>query len=269
MKVAVAQFASGPDKSANLEHISTLAEQAAQAGARLVVFPEGAMHTFGALSDDLSPIAEPLDGPFVDRLSKLASRLDLTLAACMFETIAGDHRIYNTAVVVGARRGLIASHRKRHLYDAFEERESDRMRPGDEDLPLVDIEGFSTAIAVCYELRFPAFVQDAADRGAELLAVPSAWVAGPLKEEHWSIMVRARAIENTMYVAGAGMSGVGYCGKSMVVDPMGVVATALGEAEGVAVAEVTKQRLAQVRARLPLVDQRRAATRTRSESALA
>jgi deaminated glutathione amidase len=261
VRIAVAQFAPTADKTANLEHISGFAEQSARAGARMVVFPEGAMHTFGELTDDLSPVAEPLDGPFVAHLSKLASRLDIALVAGMFEAIPGDHRIHNTAVVVDRRNGVVVAHRKRHLYDAFGERESDRFRAGTEDVPLIDVDGFTTAVVVCYELRFPAFIQDAADRGAEVLVVPAAWVAGPLKEEHWTLMVRARAIENTMYVAGAGETGAGFCGRSMLVDPLGVIECGLGEAAGVAVGEVTKERLASVRARLPLVEQRRAAAR--------
>jgi len=261
VKIAVAQFAPTADKTANLEHISGLAEQSARAGARMIVFPEGAMHTFGELTDDLSPVAEPLDGPFIAYLTKLASRLDLVLVAGMFEAIPGDHRIHNTAVVVDRRNGVVVAHRKRHLYDAFGERESDRFRAGTEDAPLIDVDGFTTAVVVCYELRFPAFIQNAADRGAEVLVVPAAWVAGPLKEEHWTLMVRARAIENTMYVAGAGVTGAGYCGRSMLVDPLGVIECGLGEAAGAAVGEVTKERLASVRARLPLVEQRRAAAR--------
>jgi predicted amidohydrolase len=258
MKVAVAQYESGRDKTANLKRIAALAAEAASAGARLVVFPEGSMHTFGELTDDLRPAAEPVDGPFVEELRGLASRLGVTLVAGMFESIPGDHLISNTAVVVDPRKGLVAAHRKRHLYDAFGERESDRFHPGDADLPIIEVDGFSTAVAICYELRFPTFIQHAADRGADLLAVPSAWVAGPLKEEHWNIIVRARAIENTMYVAAAGMTGVGYCARSMVVDPMGMVMAGLGEAAGVAVAELSQDRLAQVRAKLPLVAQRRA-----------
>jgi predicted amidohydrolase len=257
MRVAVAQFESGPDKDANLNRIVALAEEAAAAGARLAVFPEGSMHTFGLLTDDLRPAAEPLDGPFVGALARLASRLGLTLVAGVFETIPGDARISNTAVVIDPRSGLVATHRKRHLYDAFGERESDRFRPGDADLPVVEIDGFQTAVAICYELRFPSFIQDATDRGADLLAVPSAWVAGPLKEEHWNLVVRSRALENTMYVAAAGMSGVRYCARSMIVDPMGVITAGLGEAAGVAVAEVSHERLAHVRAKLPLVAQRR------------
>lgn len=136
------------------------------------------------------------------------------------------------------------------------------MRAGTEDPPVFEVDGFKTTVVVCYELRFPAYIQELADRGADLLLVPAAWVAGPMKEDHWQVMVRARAIENTMYIAGAGMTGVGYCGRSMVVDPLGVVEVGLGEAEGVAVGEVTKERLAKIRARLPLVEQRRAASRT-------
>jgi len=259
MKVAVGQFAAGSDKRANLERISTLSEEAARTGARLVVFPEGAMHTFGELTDDLSPAAESLDGRFVSELSRLATRLRLTLVAGMFEAIPGDRHIYNTAVVVDPQRGLVASHRKRYLYDAFGEKESDRMLAGTEDLPLVEVEGFSVAVAICYELRFPSFIQQAADAGADVLALPAAWVAGPLKEDHWAVTVRSRAIENTMYVAGAGMTGPGYCARSMIVDPLGVVVAGLGEAEGVTVSEVSKERLAKARARLPVVAQRRVA----------
>jgi predicted amidohydrolase len=258
MKVAVGQFASGADKTANIERIAALTAEAARGGARIAVFPEGAMHTFGELSDDLRPAAEPLDGPFVDALVRLTYRLGLIVVAGMFEAIPGEQRIYNTAVVVDPRDGLIASHRKQHLYDAFGEKESDRFRPGTAEPPLLQIDGFKVAVVICYEIRFPSYVQEIADRGADLLLVPAAWVAGPLKEEHWVTMVRARAMENTMYVAGAGMAGVGYCARSMIVDPLGVITHGLGEAEAIAIGEISEERLAKARAKLPLVAQRRA-----------
>lgn len=259
MRVAVAQFSVTKDKAENRQRIGRLAEDAARAGARLAVLPELAMVDFGTSGADLRESAEPLDGPFVENLAKLAERLDLTLVAGMFESIAGEPRVHNTAVVVDPNRGLVAAYRKRNLYDAFGERESDQIQPGVEAPPLFEVDGFTTALVVCYDLRFPGFIADVADRGADLLLVPAAWVAGPLKEEHWSVLVRARAIENTIYLAGAGQSGVRYCGRSGIVDPMGVVTSSLGEAEGVATAEVSKERLAAVRARLPLLVQRRAA----------
>ncbi len=259
MRIAVGQFAAGADKAYNIARLSELAAQAAHAGARVVVFPEGAMHTFGELSDDLRLAAEPLDGPFVDALQRLAYRLGVIVVAGMFEAVPGDHRIHNTAVVVDPRDGLLAAHRKRHLYDAFGEKESDRFLAGVDEPPLLDIDGFKTALVICYEIRFPSYIQALADCGAQLLLVPAAWVAGPLKEEHWTLMTRARALENTMYVAGAGMAGAGYCARSMIVDPLGVVSVGLGESEGIGVGDISEERLAKARARLPLVEQRRAA----------
>jgi predicted amidohydrolase len=258
MKIAVAQFDAGADKSTNVERIAALTGQAVKAGARAVVFPEGAMHTFGELKEDLKLVAEPLDGPFVESLMRLAYRVGIIVVAGMFESIPGGERIYNTAVVVDPRDGIIAMHRKRRLYDAFGEKESDRFKPGDETPPIFELDGFKTALVICYEIRFPGDVQDLADRGAQLLLVPAAWVAGPLKEEHWTVMVRARAMENTMYVAAAAMAGTGYCARSMIVDPLGVVVSGLGENEDMTLGEVSEERLRKARARLPLVEQRRA-----------
>ena len=180
MRIAVAQFASGADKSTNVERIAALTTQASKAGARMVVFPEGAMHTFGELKDDLRPAAEPLDGPFVDSLMRLAYRLGIIVVAGMFEAIPGEERIHNTTVVIDPRDGILAAHRKAHLYDAFGEKESERFLAGTEDPPLLEIDGFKIGLVVCYELRFPAYIQQIADRGADLLLVPAAWVAGPL-----------------------------------------------------------------------------------------
>jgi predicted amidohydrolase len=257
MKVAVAQFSAGNDKDANLRSIAGLAGQAAKAGAQVVVFPEAAMRDFGARTDDLASDAEPTDGQFTTELRRLAGHHGLTIVAGMFEAIPGDHRIYNTLVVVDRQGGLTTTYRKRHLYDAFGDKESARMKAGEEDPPLIELQGFAVAVAICYDIRFPAFIGRLADRGADVLLLPSAWVAGPLKETHWNVLARARAIDNTMYVAAAGQTGAAYCGQSLIVDPLGVVVAGLGEAEGVAVAEISHERLKLARARLPLVAQRR------------
>ena len=95
------------------------------------------------------------------------------------------------------------------------------------------------------------------DRGAEIVGHPAAWVRGPLKEDHWETLLRARAIENTAYVVGAGQTGRMYVGSSMVVDPAGVAIARLGDEEGIAVAEVTRERVAEVRARNPSLANRR------------
>lgn len=257
MRVAVGQFSACMDKAANLERIGALVAQAGSLGARLLILPEGGMCDFGRPADDLRPLAEPVGGPFVDRLQRLASRYRVALVCGMFETIPGSGRIHNTAVVVDAKLGLIGAYRKRHLFDAFSDRESDRFQPGDADSPILDVGGFKLGVAICYELRFPTLFQELADRGAELVVLPSAWVAGPLKEEQWGVLARARAMDNTIYFAAAGQVGGRYAGRSLIVDPFGAALAGLGESEGVAVADLTHERLVEVRARLPLLDQRR------------
>jgi deaminated glutathione amidase len=177
----------------------------------------------------------------------------------MFESIPGGSRIYNSAVAVSPGEGMVAVYRKRRLFDAFSDRESDRFDSGHGEPPIFAVAGFQVGVVICYELRFPNLFEGLADRGADLVVVPAAWVAGPLKEEHWKVLVTARAVDNTIYVAGAAQMGGRYAARSLVVDPFGAELAGLAEAEGIAVAEISKERLAEVRARLPLLAQRREA----------
>lgn len=259
MRIAIGQFSAGMDKPANLARIAELTARAADAGAQVVVFPEGAMCDFGAPKDDLRGTAEPLNGRFVQTLSELAARFGLTMVAGMFESIPGEMLIYNSAVVVDPTKGLVGTYRKRHLFDAFGETESERFRRGGEDPLLIEVGGFKAAVVICYDMRFASFIERAADAGAELVVAPAAWVAGPLKEEHLSVLARARALDNTVYVAVGGQTGPAYTGRSVIVDPLGVTLAGLGDAEGVGVAEVSHERLKAARARLPVLAQRRAA----------
>ena len=245
-------------KPANLERIAILTAQAAESGARVVVFPEAAMCDFGEKTVDLQSVAEPLDGRFVTTLSELASRHGVTVVSGMFETIPGERLIHNSAVVVDPLKGLAGTFHKRHLFDAFGELESARVRAGTEDPLQIEVEGFRAAVVICYDMRFASYVEGAADQGAELLLAPAAWVAGPLKEEHLSVVARARAIDNTMYVAVGGMAGIGYTGRSVIVDPLGASIAGLGDGEGVAIADISHERLREARTRLPVLAQRRA-----------
>ena len=255
MRVAVAQFAASLDKAANLDQISALSEAAARDRARLVVLPEAAMCDFGHPKDDLHTPAEPVAGPFTEALRKLAASHQQVIVAGMFESIPGDPRVFNTAVVVDGR-GVIAAYRKRHLFDALGDLESTRIRSGPDDPPIVEVDGFKVGVAICYDMRFASFIGGIADRGAGLLVVPAAWVSGPLKEDHWTVLVRARAMDSTMYVAAAGQTGSHYSASSAIVDPLGVVVARLGEAPGVATADISIERLDSVRAELPLLTQR-------------
>jgi deaminated glutathione amidase len=247
VRVVLVQAASGIDKAANLASVTQLLTQAERHQPDLVVFPEAFMHDFGKPDSRLAPVAEALDGPFVSLLAQRARALGSVVIAGMFEQSADAERPYNTVVALGADGKLLASYRKAHLYDSFGYRESDRLLAGEPRPVVIDVDGFAVGLMTCYDLRFPEFGRLLVDAGATAVAVPAAWVRGPLKEDHWETLVRARAIENTCFVFGAAQCGPHYAGRSMVVDPMGVALASLGEGPGLAVAEVDADRIEEVR----------------------
>jgi predicted amidohydrolase len=253
----VVQFEAATDPAANLKRIGELVDEAAAAGAALVVLPEGAMHDFGPPDLALGPVAQAVGGDFTNELGSLAKRHGLTIVAGMFEQSDDADRPYNTLVVVGPDGEVRASYRKVHLYDSFGYRESDRLLRGDLVPVVVPVDGLTLGLLTCYDLRFPEYARMLVDAGADTLVVPAAWVRGPLKEDHWETLLRARAIENTAYVVAAAQTGRSYVGSSMIVDPMGVTTARLGDEEGVVTADLTPARLADVRRRNPSLANRR------------
>lgn len=254
--MCVGQFSARTDKAANRAVLAELIASAAGEGAALVALPEAAMYDFGPPGHSLSDAAEKLDGEFVTSLHELVSRHAVTAVAGMFEISDDPDRPYNTLVVVDAD-GLRASYRKTYLYDSFGYRESDRLSAGPGAPVVVPMGAMRVGLLTCYDLRFPEFARSLVIAGADLLVVPAAWVRGPLKEDHWHTLVRARAIENTVFVAAAAQCGDFYCGRSMIVDPMGVVMSALGEQAGLAVADVRVERRDEVRRINPSLANRR------------
>jgi predicted amidohydrolase len=153
--------------------------------------------------------------------------------------------------------GLVASYRKIHLYDSFGYQESDRLSAGPVEPVLVEVGGVSVGLMTCYDLRFPELARELVRLGAELLVVPSAWVAGPRKVEHWQTLVSARAIENTVYVAAVGQPGPRYTGHSLVVDPAGRELARVGDGEHLLSAPVDTDEVARTRAENPSLANRR------------
>jgi len=261
MRVALCQLPISPEPAVNLERVAGAMTTAAQQGADLAVFPEATQARFGS---DLRAVAEPLDGAFGAGLAELARGAGVALVAGVFEP-APDGRVYNTAVAYGGSGELVAAYRKIHLFDALGERESAVVAPGSEPV-VADLAGVRVGFATCYDVRFPELFRALVARGAELIVVPGAWAAGLFKEEHWVTLARARAIENTVWVAAAGQvpdpdspatrapTGVG---RSMLVDPMGAVRADLGLWPQVAVAELDSAMTARVRAVLPCLEHRR------------
>jgi deaminated glutathione amidase len=259
MKIAVAQFAAGMDKPANLARVHALIGEAADAGATLVIAPEASMNDFGPQELALAPFAESLDGAFVTGLADVAARRGVTVVAGMFESVEGDStRAYNTVVALDPSGNLIGRYRKQHMFDAYGWRESERLVAGEPaDRLVLDCGEFRVGVLTCYDIRFPELTRALVDDGATLLAVPSAWVAGPRKATQFRTLATARALENVCYLAGAVQSPPGYTGESCIIDPFGEVLAELGEADGVAVAEILAKRVLECRDRVPSLDNRR------------
>ncbi len=261
MRVALGQLPISSDPRVNLGRVAAAAHAVAAQGAQLAVFPEGTQARFSA---DLRSVAEPLDGPFCRGLATAARSAGLAIVAGLFEP-APDGRVFNTTVGYDGDGELAAVYRKIHLFDALGHRESDTVAPGD-DVVIATLAGLRVGFMTCYDVRFPELARELAIAGAQLLVLPAAWAAGTFKEEHWVTLVRARAIENTVWVAAAGQvpdpaeaptrapTGIG---RSLLVDPMGAVRIDLGPAGGIGVGDVDSEYTERVRATLPCLASRR------------
>lgn len=258
VSVAVAQFAATADKSANIKKSIEAVAEAAASGARLVVLPEASMYADAALATGSSEYAERLDGPYVSAVQEAARAHQIAVVTGMTELDTTVNQTYNTAVAVDPSGKLIGSYRKLHLCDSFGFCESDMYSSGDFAPPLTfELGGLTVGVMICYDMRFPEVARYLVDAGATVLATPSAWLAGPTKESHWEILARARAIENTCYVLATSQTGPACTAQSMVVDPMGTVVAGAGEEPGQAVAAISAERVAQVRAKNPALVNRR------------
>lgn len=263
MRVAMCQISVSDDPEQNLSRIrvALATASAAPGGADLAVFPEAAQIRFG---NDLAARAEPLDGPFVTALRAMAREHGMALIAGVFEP-SGDGRVFNTAVAIEASGDIAGAYRKIHLFDAFGDLESDRVASGDTPV-VVTLAGTRIGLLTCYDVRFPELARALMDRGAELLVIIAAWAQGTFKEEHWTTLVRARAIENTVWTAAVDQApepgtrparGPAGVGRSLLVDPMGVVRADLGPFPDVHVLEIDQAVTDRIRRILPVLSHRR------------
>lgn len=261
LTAAVAQFLATDDVEKNLRRIDELTAQAADRGARLVVFPEAAMYPWDVSAEGLAEAARTSARQFADGLATVAAEHEVTLVAGMFEPRT-EAAPYNRMLAVGPNGAVRGSYDKVHLYDAFSWRESDKVSPGPtredgSELCTLPLGPFTIGLLNCYDLRFPEQARLLAERGADVLVVSSAWVAGPFKEMHWETLLRARAIENTSYVLAADQPPPASVGLSMIVDPFGIIAGGCPTREGVAVHELDAAHVREVRETVPSLSDRR------------
>jgi deaminated glutathione amidase len=264
LRVGAVQLNATQDTDRNLETADRLVREAAGRGAELVVLPE----KWSVLGTDeqLSAGAQPLDGPCISWARAAARELGIDLlAGSIVERVAGQEKAANTSVHVGVDGEVRAVYRKIHMFDVEVDgvvyAESATEEPGDEPVVSALADGTALGMSICYDLRFPELYRILAVRGAEVIVVPSAFTLATTRD-HWEVLVRARAIENQCFVVAAnqiGRDGAGHRagGRSMIVDPWGLVLATASDIETAIVADLDFATLHDVRRRLPSLANRR------------
>jgi predicted amidohydrolase len=256
MRVACVQMNADRPLDDTLATAERLVADAASRGAEVVVLPEKWNGTGDAAR--MLEVAEPLDGRTVGALAGWARRHGIWLiGGSISERVEGDERIRNTSVVLDPDGTVTAAYRKVHLFDidlpGKSYRESDTERPGEEAV-LTTVAGWPVGLTICYDLRFPELYRALAVAGAELLTVPAGFTR-ETGRDHWEVLLRARAIENQCYVVAPNQhgpwAGSPTYGRSLIVDPWGLVLASAGDGEGVCVAELERERVRAVRAAIP------------------
>ncbi len=261
MRVAAVQLNSNGDKARNLAAAEGLVRAAAADGAELVALPE----KWNLLGDgeEIAAAAEALDGPSLTAARSWARELSIHLLAGSIAE-SGEEKAFNTSVLIGPDGADLATYRKIHMFDVeaggVVYRESDHEQPG-EEIVSAALDGVEVGLSVCYDLRFPELYRILAVRGARLIAVPSAFTAATGRD-HWQVLLRARAIENQVFVLAPNQVGEApphydSYGRSAIVDPWGVTLATAPDEECFVAAELDLGAQERVRERLPSLANRR------------
>jgi deaminated glutathione amidase len=264
MRIACVQMMSRADKAANLEKAERLVAEAAASGAEIVLLPEKWNYIGDA--EGLHENAEPLDGgESVEAMSAWSEQHGITLVGgSITERREGREKASNTCLVFEADGSLQTVYRKIHLFDVdvggLVYRESEAEEAGDEPV-LAHAGDWNIGLSICYDVRFPELYRFLAVEGADVLTVPSHFTLHTGRD-HWEVLLRARAIENTCYLAAAAQIGEtrpgrpSY-GRSLVADPWGLVLALAPDEETVITADLDRARLEDVRQNLPSLASRR------------
>jgi predicted amidohydrolase len=263
LRAAAVQLHATADADANVAVADTLVREAAARGARLVLLPEK-WPLYGS-GEQLRAGAQPIDGPAMSWARAAARELGIDLVAGSFTELTADGARQNTSLHIGPDGGIRAIYRKIHMFDVtidgLDYRESEHEDAGDEIVLSRTDDGLELGMTICYDLRFPELYRILALRGARVLLVPAAFTLSTTRD-HWEVLLRARAVENQAFVIAANQIGENEPGRfsggrSMIIDPWGVVLAQATDTEGVIVADLDLARLESIRSTLPSLANRR------------
>ncbi len=259
MKVAIIQFKALTSKENNLKKIISYISKAASKNATLCAFPEFMMFYTNSSQTpkQLADLSETINGNFVTTIANAAKIHHIQVVGSFYEKSRKKNRVYDTAFIIDKSGKIISTYRKIHLYDALGFRESNKMTSGSKIAKPVKTSIGKIGMMICYDLRFPEIARSLAVSGSEILVVPSAWVKGNMKEEHWITINKTRAIENGCYVIAPDQVENIYCGRSLVVDPYGKILLDMKKKKGIGYVNIDLNKVKQTRKILPLLKNRR------------
>lgn len=265
MRVAAVQMTSTDDVAANLAAAGSFLAEAAAAGAALAALPEN--FAYLRREGTRAPCAQGLDGEIAGFLRETARRHRFWLLGGSFPEDAGDGRVFNTSLLLSPEGAVEAVYRKIHLFDVdlraqggSEFRESAAIAPG-QDVAVAKTPFGGVGLSICYDVRFPELYRAQSERGVRFLAVPAAF-AVETGRDHWEVLLRARAIENQAFVVAPAQWGRhsperSSYGRSLIVDPWGLVLARAPDRPGVILAECDLAAQDRLRAALPVLAHRR------------
>ncbi len=276
VEVAIVQMKSSLNKDENLKFSLEQIKEARRKKAHIICFPEFQM-AFSPNSQstkELFSVSELLDGNFVTELRKSARENDIFVIGTIYErsnkvsdglnkslnnsdNFDNRYCVYDTVVFIDNEGIMVSYYRKLHLYNALGFQESKKLLSGNKLFSPVDSPLGKLGVLVCYDLRFPELGRLLAIEGSTALVAPSGWVQGPMKEDHWLTMCKARSIENGVYLIAPNQVGNIFCGHSLIIDPFGIVILDMGTREGVEIIDLDLGRIDLVRNDLPLLKNRR------------
>jgi len=252
LRIGVCQLAGYKSPFESLKKIEYFCNKAQKYHIDLVVFPEMAM---GVIDKANTPkLLSSNFSTYVTKLIDISKKNKIDIITTAWEP--EKQKPYNSAIFVKNDGSTSILYRKLHLFDSLGYNESNLVLPGDNPPEIIDYMGFKISVSICYDLRFPELYRYQAQKGTEVSIICSGWYMGKYKEDHFITLLKARAIENTMYVLCSNLCGSNFCGRSSIFDPFGIQLCDAGEEENLIYVSIKKDRIEKIRKTLPCLKHR-------------
>lgn len=256
VRLTLLQLRARSSKEESLRAVQKLLEKAPD-GLGIISLPEYSMFDpTGLEADRINRLSETIDGPWITAVRQAAKSKGSCIVTTFFEKNRGG-KPYNSVALINEEGEIIATYSKTHLFDALGYRESDWFAQGEKLFDPTTLCGARLGLAICFEIRFPEIFRYQAVRGAEVVIVPSGWYTGPGKEEQYRFLAQARAHENTLWIAAPILYGEHFTGRSIIVNPYGVVVADAGYGERILSNLIDLEEVERVREKLPVLKLRR------------